>query len=223
MEPVEENPNVDCPHCGSRRDVHPVTVLEPNSPELEALFDGTLNQETCDACGVSFVLQVPIVYRDDEAHVLIYYLPLEDREQEAEAEEKMEGVTEQIFGREDTPEPPDCRLVLNRRRFVEKIALHEDGLDDRLVEYIKYQLHNRPDNKIDPVRSELFYDFTNADEQTLPFILFDRETGEPRAGTHVPMDLYHELKRTFLTDDDMARELEQLFPGYRVTVEKILG
>ena len=222
MEPIPENPQVNCPQCGHQQDVHPVTVLAPGDEELHDLFEGQLNQVTCETCQTTFLLDVPIVYRDDEERFLIYYLPLDDRERRDQAEEHMARVTETVFGRNEQEQAPDCRLVHTRRRFIEKIAIHEDGLDDRIIEYIKYQLYNHPDKDVDAVRTQLFYDFTHADEHRIPFILFDRETGEPQASAHVPTSLYQELRQTFMTDAEMTEELNKLFPGTRVTVEKLL-
>lgn len=212
-----------CPSCDARQAVEPVNVITPASPELQALFKGDLNRIVCDECGTEFRLPTPVLYRYDEDRQLIYYVPLEKREGWYEAEQEMEKITRSIFQADDNAAVPGCRLTLTRRGFIEKIALLLAGRDDRIIEYIKYQLFQRPDSEIDPVRTELLYDFSNQDPNKLAFILFDRETGQPNAATHVPAELYDELVETFLDDEEMQEELDALFSGYFVNVEKLLG
>ena len=165
----------------------------------------------------------PILFRDDDNRKLIYYIPAEQRSAWREADQEMERITQSVFEMGGDVKEPDCRLTLTRRSFIEKIALHLEKKDDRIIEYIKYQLFRRPEGQINPVRTELLYDFSNKEEDKLKFILFDRETGKPSAATHVPTQLYDELVETFLKDDDMKEELEALFSGRFVNVEKLLG
>ncbi|MFO7821650.1 MAG: CpXC domain-containing protein [Lentisphaeria bacterium] len=226
--PELENDNApgqqaECPKCQQRHGVKPVTVITPDSDELEQLFQGTLNQVQCPECNTKFILQAPVVFRDDDKQKLIYYIPVEQRDQWQEAEKEMIKVTHSTFGSEEGVPIPDCRLTLTRRSFIEKIAIHSAGRDDRVIEYIKYQLYNKPEGDIDPVRVELLYDFSNESENNIQFILFDRETGAPSAATNVPAELYDELVETFLKDEDMQEELEALFSGHFVNVEKLLG
>lgn len=218
----QESRRVDCPHCGAPQSVTPVTVIRPADATLQDLYHGTLNRVSCDQCGMKFLLDTPVLFRDDEARVLIYYVPMSDPRQWAAAEASMQDVTRQVFAAEPGVEAPECRLTLTRNTFIEKISLHLHRLEDRLVEYVKYQLYNNSDGKIDPVRHELLYDFSVCDEQKLPFLVFDRESGRATAATHLPMDVYCELADTFLADNGLKEELEQLFPGSYVSTERLL-
>ncbi len=213
---------VSCPQCGASQEVEPITVLTPDDDELEALFKGHLNQVLCEQCEAAFMLRIPLLFRDDDDRFMVYYLPLDDRTKRAEVEKQMATVTQSIFG--DTPpdERPELRLVMTLRRFIEKIAIHMHGLDDRIVEYVKYQLYRHPEQRIDPVRTELLYDFSQDDPDKLAFILFDRERGEAEAGTHLSLSLYDELAESFLQDEEMRSELNDLFPGYMVSVDQLM-
>lgn len=213
---------VNCPHCGAAQNVTPVTVIRPSDTTLQDLYHGTLNRVPCDQCGTEFLLDVPVLFRDDDACVLIYYVPLRDPRQWAAAEAKMQDVTRQVFAAEPGVKAPECRLTMTRNAFIEKISLHLHRLEDRLVEYVKYQLYNSPGRKIDAVRHELLYDFSVCDEQKLPFLVFDRESGRATAATHLPMDVYCELADTFLADSGLKEELEKLFPGSCVSAERLL-
>ena len=212
--------SVPCPKCGTDQSVVATTTVRPGEPALDELFQGNLNKATCGKCGTQFLLQVPVVFRDDDRRFLIYCLPLDNKHADEQIEEQMETLTDEVFREFEPHETPDCRLTLNRRQFIEKIAIHMNDLDDRLVEYIKYQLYQR--GEIDSVRSELLYDFSNDDKSVIPFILFDRETGGAHAGASIPRDVYDELAETFMTDEGMMEEIEKLFPSYNVTVDKLL-
>lgn len=213
----------ECPKCRVRQEATPITVIEPQTEALKQLFKGDLNQAECRKCGTRFLLQSPLIFRDDAREKLIYYIPVERRDAWAEAEKEMQQITESIADTDAKTPKPDCRLTLTRRSFIEKVAIHLDGRDDRVIEYLKYQLYRKPDGQIDPVRTELLYDFSNQSDEQLKFIIFDRETGQAQAATHIPIQLYDELVETFLKDDDMKEELDSLFSGHFVNVEKLLG
>ena len=106
--------------------------------------------------------------------------------------------------------------------FIEKIFLHTHQLDDKLVEYVKYQLYGNPVQRIDPVRSELLYDFSTCDGEKLAFVVVDRESGRAIAGAHIPMAVYEELAAAFLNDGTFQDELDSLFPGYYVSVDRLI-
>jgi len=84
---------------------------------------------------------------------------------------------------------------------------------------MKYQLFNRPDDKLDPVRFELLYDFTRPEPDIIAFILFERETGKPAAAAHLPLDTYHEVEATLLANESSRKELAKLFTPPVITVD----
>lgn len=214
-----ENLTVQCPSCGQSVSTEVVYIIEPESPELELLMTGQINLATCEACNTAFLMQTPLLYRDDEDRFIAYYMPVEDDEKQEEAVEEINKITDIVF---DNDIQPTCRLTFSHRGFIEKIMIQDHGLDDRLIEYMKYQLFNRPDQKIDPVRFEMLYDFSRPETDIVAFVLFDRETGEPSAAAHLPLDTYDELSATFLANESTREELEKLFPGPVVAVDRVL-
>jgi len=212
---------VACPHCGDVQTVETVTVLRPGAA-VQKLMEGSLNRVTCEACETPFLVESPLLFRNDPHRFLAYYLPVEGRDGRVDAEREMQRVTERIFGPDDEDAKPTCRLTVDRRGFVEKIAISLNDLDDRLVEYVKYQLYSREGNGIDPIRSQLFYDFSSTSEANLCFILFDRETGQAQAAALIPMELYDELREAFLGSENLRGELESLFPGCIVSAADLL-
>jgi hypothetical protein len=213
---------IECPKCEAPQEVVPVTVLHPDDEKLRDLFGGTLNVATCPECGATFALNVPVLYRDDRDQYRVYFRPLDHPTEWQAAEKQMAELTHKVFADEPGIEPT-CRLTVRRSEFIEKIALHFRGLDDRLVEYMKYQLLNHPDESfgLDPMRHRLLFDFSQEDDENLGFLVFDRETGQANARTHVPMETYREIADVFLQHDDLSEELDLLFPGAYVSTERL--
>jgi len=212
--------HIPCPHCSEPQAVCPVTTLRPGDAALTDLFQGSLNRVTCTSCSARFLLDVPMVFRDDERRFLVYLANVEESDAWKDAEAKMRSLNDRIFAADDMA--PECRLTISRKAFIEKISLHLSDLDDRIVEYVKYQMYRRPGSEINPVRHELLYDFSTDGEDILGFVVFDRESGRATAGAHIPMDVYRELAGMFLEDDGMRGELDSLFPGHYVSVERLL-
>ncbi len=223
---ADESGTVDCPRCGTPVTATPVMILQPNSAGLRALFEGTLNRVSCPACGTAFVIDVPVIYRDDAKRFLIYFTRVEDTELREEMGRQFQEVTEKIFGEETGLPLPACRLVTDYSALMEKIAIHERGLDDRVIEYIKYQMFRNPNMKdrLDPLRDRLLYDFSRRgeEEEIVAFIVVDSKTGQPRAGAHLPIEVYRETARLFATSFDMRDALAELFPGHEVDVRSLL-
>ena len=214
---------IECPKCGTPCEVEPVTVLRPGDSVLPDLFAGTLNMAVCAQCGARFSLTVPILFRDDEEQYLVYFLPRTGAGEWREAETEMAEVTESIFADEPDLEAPTCRLALRRSEFIEKIALHFRGLDDRVVEYVKYQLLHHPSEEfgLDPFRHRLLFDFSQDEDENLAFLVFDRETNEATARTHLPMDVYREVAEMIGGNQQLSEELDLLFPGAYVSLERL--
>lgn len=214
---------VECPRCDTPREVIPVTVLHPEDETLAELFAGRLNVVACAQCGASFALEVPVLFRDDETRHLVYFLPLEDPARWQEAEGQMAALTQKVFADVPGVDPPTCRLAFRRSDFVEKIAILLHGLDDRVVEYVKYQLFHHPTKAfgLDPVRQRLLFDFSQEDDENLAFLVFERETNQASARTHLPMETYREIAAMLLDNQALEEELSQLFPGAYVSVERL--
>ena len=209
---------VRCPQCGEVQTVTPVSVLRPQEKSVALLFKGTLNRFACEECGAAIKVDVPLLYRDDRRRLIAYFVPPGESGPvpEKEAEAQVEAVMQAVFGAAESKMRPECRLALRKAEFIEKIALFRARLDDRLVEFIKYQLHSRSPQALDPARVELLYDFSNSAKDRLGFIIFNRETARAESAMHVPMDVYRELAVAFQSSADLQDELRKLFPGHIV-------
>lgn len=210
-----------CPACQGQTSLVPVTALSAGGDAVKLLFAGKLNRVLCPHCQGQFLYEAPITYRDDVNRTLIYYLPKSLIESLDDALTHLEKLYQDTFADLAEDERPDCRLAVQRQHFIEKIALHEQNYDDRVVEYIKYQLYQHSSG-LDPVRFELLFDFGSSDDDNLQFLAFDRETGKVGYTLGFTHADYEDLLHYFLDDPEAEQELDRLFRGAYVQVDDLL-
>ncbi len=213
-----------CPNCEARFSVEPVTQLEPDSPYLSALVAGTLNCVECPQCHNHLNIPLRLVYRDPVRPFMVVHevkkVSAEMRKAVAQQldEEATAAAVEAKLLR------PTVRLVWTRQDFIEKIFLHQNGLDDRVVEYAKYQLFNGgADGAINGASHSLLYDFTQKDPEQLVFLVFERSSGRPIRILQVPMAEYQRMAEEFQVNPQLQKELELAFPGCYVSVDSLLS
>jgi len=213
---------IRCPQCATRFETGLVRVLHPTSPSLKRLFAGTLNRPTCPSCGTIFQIDVEqLIYKDPETpYILIQTTEPEESESE-DLEQEIDCMgTETAY--QEGLERPIVRLVFNREDFLEKIFLHNCGLDDRLIEYAKFQLfQNTGGTDLMRKQHRLLYDFSNSDDIKMQFIVFDRESAKPCAYLHLPMEDFLNMMNEFEQNENLQLELERIFPNCVVTVDRL--
>jgi DNA-directed RNA polymerase subunit RPC12/RpoP len=216
-----ETREVTCPRCQKSLQTVAATVITPESAELAALLKGTLNSVVCDNCGCRILLDTVMMYRDDAKRLVIWCIPADDAESWQEAEQAMQQMSAKIFAELPGELLPECRLTISRRGFIEKIMIFQNGLDDRLVEFIKYQLYQHPKHPIDANKFELLYDFTGTDSDKLMFVSIERATGRAAANTHLEMVAYQEMAEIYANTPDGREEMKKIFPDYLVSADRL--
>jgi len=119
---------VNCNHCHRPTQVEPVQRINTAlDPELKArVRDGSLFVWECPFCGARNLLKYQTLYHDPEARLMVWLLP-EGQEPPKEVEEavkQLEGYT--------------LRRVREVGDLVEKVNIHEAGLDDVAMEMCKW-------------------------------------------------------------------------------------
>lgn len=215
--------SVACPKCGTVLDTVVTTTLLPGSPDIKALFAGTLNRPECPHCGTLFLIDEPLVYRDTASAFIAYQVAMPDDGDTSAIEQEIDCMATDISSREET-ERPTVRATFTRSDFIEKIALRSAGYDDRLVEYAKFQLFkNIPEKQLNQNRHRLLFDFSNQDEDKIVFIVFDRELNKPVSQVHLPSSDYLALLDEFLNSPELMLELDALFPSCYVSCDRLIG
>lgn len=213
---------LQCPACGAQTGVTVNHTITDDSPELKALLDGTLGVAQCPGCGQKLNVPTQFIYRDSTnpcIYVLAAERPPEDQ-QDAFALRVDECAT--AMAQQNGMERPQVRLLFSRPEFIEKIFLHRAGLDDRVIEYAKYQLlTGGAEYSLDLHLHRLLYDFGHSTEQQLVFIIFLRKTKRPLRLLHVPMEEYRQLAQEIANNPQLRTELDHLFPGCMVDVDLI--
>jgi hypothetical protein len=205
---------IACPFCHAERDVELWDVLNiDHNPELRAeILQNRLNRVDCPSCGKAFRVDKPLFYRDPEQEIFIHYdPPTAERPLEAvfhdfeEAKKQLQSLLPA-----DVP-APELHLVLNWNELVERIFLLEEGLDEKIVEHIKYMIYKANPDRIAADAKNLLFDAEDSTDDQLRFIVQDRATRKLEAQLDFARADYEALFNLY--SDDHADLLDQWFPG----------
>jgi hypothetical protein len=173
---------VTCPLCGNDVDAVLWDLIDAGTdPDLkERLLKKKIQQQECQNCGETFILAEPLIYREDQQHLLVFYWP----------EEKVGS------GDEMLPDPaafPDWRLrrVSHYNELIEQIHIRDHHCDDRLMAVVKVAI--RSHGQLDPAPSAVY--FLTADDQSMRFLV--RTVDEQWFTVDFPTDLYRNTESLF--------------------------
>lgn len=214
---------INCPKCSHEQSVelHESVNVKTNPELKEALLKNQLNQVACGKCQFSFRVDKQLVYNDPERRVLIYWFPSSDTP-DADSEEKfIEAVAEITRALPEGAEAPSVHLVFNRTELIERIFLKEAGLDERIIEYIKYTMYTRNAKRLDPNTKALLFNAHDSNDSALCFIVQDLGSKKFEAVLNYDRKSYDALKETF-TDEEKSFDLLELFPGPHISARQNL-
>lgn len=214
--------NITCPGCGTPQDVELVESINAQTdPQLkEALMQNRLNRITCTGCGTGFRIDLPLLYNDPVHHMLIHWIPESTQSTRGQILREFESSLEELHSAmPQDADLPGIRLVLTRVELVELIFMLEAGLNQRVVEYIKYSIHTRNLRQVDPERFQLLLNVQDSTEEELHFVLQhveDRTLGKVltygRAAYRSMSELY----------DESPEEFIEMFPGPCISARHLL-
>ena len=118
---------LQCPRCGESHNVETFTsVNTAKDPDLKArVKDGSLFVWECPHCGAKNLIKGELLYHDPEEKLMVWLLPEGATPPGAveEAVKQLDGYT--------------LRRVADAGSLIEKVNIHEAGLDDVTVEMLK--------------------------------------------------------------------------------------
>ena len=118
---------------------------------------------------------------------------------------------------------PTIRLTYQRPDFIEKIAIHKLGFDDRLIEYAKLQLFRNMDElQLSRATHRLLLDYSRTNDEHILFLVYDRESQRPLNAIQVEMRDYLSLEEELMQSEDLQRELDAAFPGCYVCADRLI-
>lgn len=206
---------IRCPRCSDEFDVElwdSVNVVDRPLARDEVMGN-RLNVVQCPTCELSFRVDKPVLYLDPGRGFAVWWAPEGAREPErVHAEFKLlESHIEQHAG----GIPPRLLLAFDRREFVERIFVAEAGLDERLVEYVKYMVLSRNPKRLDPARHRLRFAGPPADGSPtdVDFVVEDTTTGRLEGVLRYSRAAFEQVEQLFGRSPSAA--LAELFPGPR--------
>ena len=124
-----------CSSCGHQQEVTvPGGINVAEDPTLkERVKDGSLFVWECPVCGTKNLIRSQILYHDPEMRLMVWLLP-EGALPEAQAKTLEAALAAQA----EALEGYVLRRVSEVGELIEKVNLHDTGLDDRILEMCKY-------------------------------------------------------------------------------------
>lgn len=214
---------IRCPKCGHQQTVALYDAVNiKTSPELrEQLMQKKLNAVTCAACGFNFRIDKNLVYSDPARKLLIFWVPVAESDY-ARGEEQFIGMLRELAGLlPDDVHAPAVHLVFSRIELIERIFLVEAGLDERLIEYIKYTLYTRNAARLDPAQKMLLFNATDSTPEHLCFVVQDVATRKFEAVLQYGRDAYKAIEETF-SGEEKSADLLELFPGPYISARALM-
>jgi len=187
----------------------------------ETLLANQINVLECPSCGFSFRIDKNLLYHDPEKHLMIYLFDCSWEDYEAAQNEFLETIKGISQALPADVTPPQVHLVINRNELVERIFLHEAGLNERIIEYIKYQIYTRSPEAGDPESKTLLFNAQDSSGEELCFVIQNAETGKLEGMLNYKREAYDAFTEMFEKDDEVGNIFE-LFPGPYISARTLL-
>lgn len=204
--------NIRCPQCGHEQKVALYDSINvTQQPELKtALFENRLNRVQCESCEASFRVDKPLLYHDPARNILIHWMPDTAISREAILDEFDRSMEELRAALPEDIEPPRVRLVFTRAELVELVFIIEAGMEERVVEYIKYTIHTQNMKRVPPAEKQLLLNVQDSTADELLFAVQNTATFELEDILRYPRQAYRSVREMYRNNPD---EFTELFPG----------
>lgn len=214
---------IHCPKCRHQQEVELYESINvQSSPDLkEKLMANQVNLVVCGQCGLSFRVDKALLYHDPARRVMIYLIPLGEAVFEA-GEQEFADLLRRLNGvLPEGLQAPEVCLVFSRVELIERIFLFDAGLNERVIEYIKYMIYTRNLAKVTPAEKALLFDAQDSTPENLRFVVQDVKTRKLEAVLDYERKAYTALCEMFDRDSQTPTLLE-LFPGPHVSARALL-
>lgn len=209
---MQKTYSIRCPQCDHMQNVDLYDSINvAQEPKLKtALLENRLNRVQCESCEAGFRVDKPVLYHDADRNILIHWMPDTVCSRD-EILDEFDASMEQL--RATLPEelePPRVRLVFERVELVELMFMIEAGLEERVVEHIKYTIHMQNMPRLPPATKQLLLNVQDSTAEELLFAVRNVETSELEDVLRYPRDAYRKVRDLYRKNPD---ELIELFPG----------
>jgi len=222
MSQIKKYP-IKCPNCDEELQVELYDSINVEEhPDLrEALIHHKLNKIHCSFCDFDFFVDKPLLYNDPVMDIMIYWLPLEGESIEKGQSQFGDFVTGMNQVLPDNVYTPQVHLVFTRSELIERIFILESELDERIIEYMKYMLYTKNQDKIPPAEKQLLFDAHDSTENELAFVTQDLASHKIEGMLLYDRQVYDSLDEMF-DDDTKTPDLLEFFPGPYISARHIV-
>jgi hypothetical protein len=184
--------NFKCEKCGNIQDVNIFPYINFNeNPEYYALVkELDVFKITCDKCNTNAIVKYDALYLNEKEKYFIYLLT--DKDLVQKFRHQITYFIETVLNKDEKYNFDEfkTRLVFNTNQLVEKLAIFEIGLNDKVIEIIKYGFYEN--NLIDTTRFDSVY-FDGIKETKLEFVLFSSENKEDIDKIYIDIEFYNQV------------------------------
>ena len=184
--------NFKCEKCGNIQDVNIFPYINFNeNPEYYALVkELDVFKIICDKCNTDAIVKYDALYLNEKEKYFIYLLT--DKDLVQKFRHQITYFIETVLNKDEKYNFDEfkTRLVFNTNQLVEKLAIFEIGLNDKVIEIIKYGFYEN--NLIDTTRFDSVY-FDGIKETKLEFVLFSSENKEDIDKIYIDIEFYNQV------------------------------
>ena len=219
---IKRSVNITCPGCGTTQDITLVEVLNAQTdPDLkEDLMHNRLNRVSCSNCDIDFRVDLPLLYTDAEEELMIHWVPENEDANREQILEEFDEVIERMNAETDEQVPvPNVRLVMTRVELIELIYMVEAGMNQRVVEYVKYSIYTRNQEKLNPECHRMLLNVEDSTDDELVFVMQNVEDQQLGQVLRYGRSAYESLLELFADDPE---EFMEMFPGPCISARDVL-
>jgi len=182
---------IKCPKCANLCEMtlwQSITVSD--SPDLkEDLLKGRVNIFRCASCGAVALVPTPLLYHDEEKHLMISFSPCEEDDRLRLFNEVRE--TSRASGELSELSDYNLRFVTTYNELLEKVLISDCGLSDRAIEVLKLLVLMQDADKME----NRVCMFGKKDGEQIEFMVQDKKE-EQIYTSRVPMDTYNTVLKS---------------------------
>ena len=211
---IKRSVNITCPACGTSQDITLVEVLNAQTdPDLkEDLMHNRLNRVSCSNCDIDFRVDLPLLYTDAKEELMIHWVPENEDANREQILEEFDEAIERMNAETDEQVPvPNVRLVMTRVELIELIYMVEAGMNQRVVEYVKYSIYTRNQEKLNPECHRMLLNVEDSTDDELVFVMQHVEDQQLGQVLGYGRSAYESLLELFADDPE---EFAEMFRGH---------
>ena len=213
---------IKCPSCGVSQEIelHESVNVSAEPALKKELLENRLNRVECIDCESSFRIDMPLLYSDPEHSLLIHWIPETETLSREQIIEDFDQSLEQINAMlPDDITAPSVRLVLTRVELVELLFIIEAGMNERVVEYVKYSIYTRNIEKVNPEKFRLLLNVQDSTDEELCFVMQDVESQALGKMLRYGRAAYESMCTLYTENPD---EFLEMFPGPCINARHLL-